>query len=949
MNRSREKVTEKSEKARKKFFEKANIYVKAIRSEQDLRDAAQKCTEEYFKVFGRWGLQPLLYMKGGKKNPRYLIDRDEVWVMYKPPLWQMGGRAQGDKGWQSAIKKLTSETKNLDAAKAKIMTSGEINNLQEWHGLCTGMKWLSSNQEVSDWGFVQRLDLETDGPVVIAKTWRAQSFIKLQMSEHIFGKAYMCLVHGRVENRIQYVKSRFASIADANTASAVMVRYDAENDPFYNQHYNVGRWQNRDVRQAETFFKPIAYYKKKDDGSEFSLVYVNILSGITHQVRITMQSVGHPLVSDDRYLPKAEAMSDIKWCPRNFLCEVRSDWFDMCGPHKDPERRPYTRVSVENPLPKLFQNILENTLTLTEKLDPTADLFQGCQYWALGDQELMNDYPKDRAYRSKVMRWGQRRGIHLDAMERLLMLKREDIEDIMRKYRPQSHPKEESWVCPYCMSMNTADKWGESNNECSKRLHDAKRSMCPGRRTNSADTTLPEGWRNYLGNPTIHMLTIVNRLWLDARRQIFSKRRPVWEKAPAEVEGDFATDAQIEALHARLIEDATSGGYGLQQEELCQVKGLENAKMPLRLPPDCPVRRVRLPARGTGSQWTYTLTGKERLRVAGEFSFNVTPLKGPVEVDADELPEKMVLSDEDLAQQKAAEACRLKAVISVGEQTSMKDDSRPEGLKKRVKAQESTGAKSDPPSKKQKTKESWKKLESTTNPGHFYYINAETGESRADAPPGFEEADPVWKRLESSSKPGKYYYHNLETGESRIERPRGVKVLGEDSVSKQAEERHWQRVPSKTKLGQFYYFNSKTGQNEVKPPTVQPPWLLLESKSVKGQWYYWNEDTAESSEHPPNSAVPAPRDPVSSTAHAVAAKTTSGAGGASKDRLPAGWEEKMSGSHYGKCYYINTATQETRWTRPVWEKVQSSTRAGEHYYQNILTGEVSWDDRVLSS
>eukprot|EP00930_Biecheleria_cincta_P019609 TRINITY_DN1491_c0_g1_i3.p1 TRINITY_DN1491_c0_g1~~TRINITY_DN1491_c0_g1_i3.p1 ORF type:complete len:937 (+),score=157.54 TRINITY_DN1491_c0_g1_i3:150-2960(+) len=936
MSSSREKVTEKSEKAKKKFFEKANIHVKAVRSDKDMKDAAQRCTEEYFKVFGRWGQQPLLYMKDGKKRPRYLIDRDEVWVMYKPPLWQMGGRAWGDRGWQAVIKKLTSETKDLDDAKAKIISSRDINNLQEWHGLCTGLRWISGQQEVFDWGFVQRLDVETDGPVVVAKTWRTQMFIKLQLSEHIFGKAYLCLVHGRVENRIQYVKSRFASIADAKAASAVMVKYDVENDPFYNQHNNAGRWQNRDVRQGETFFKPIAYYKKTDDGSEYTLVYVNVIGSITHQVRVTMQSVGHPLVSDDRYLPKDEAMADIKWCPRNFLCEVRSDWFDMCGPHKDPERRPYTRVSVETPLPKLFQHILEKTLTLTEKLDPTADLFQGCQYWALGDQELMNDYPKDSAYRNKVMRWGQRRGIHVDAMERLLMLKRDDIEDIMLKYKPQSDPEEESWVCPYCMAMNTADKWGETRNECSKKMHDEERSMCPGRRTNSADTSLPEGWRNYLGDPTMHMLTLVNRLWLDTKRQIFSKRRPVWEKAPAEVEGDLANNAQIKALHARLVEDAMSGGYGLQQEELCQVSGLEIAKMPLRLPPDCPVRRVRLPARGVGSQWTYTLSGKERQKVAGEFSFDVTPLTGPVEVDEEELPQKMVLSDEEMAQQKAeAEASHWDTTIQFEEEN--KDKAK------------STGAKLDPPNKKQKTKESWKKLESTTNPGHFYYINAETGESRADAPPGFEEADPVWKRLESSSKPGKYYYHNLETGESRIERPRGVKVLGEDSVSKQAEERHWQRVPSKTKLGQFYYFNSKTGQNEVKPPTVQPPWLLLESKSVKGQWYYWNEDTAESSEHPPNSAVPAPRDPVSSTAHAVAAKTTSGAGGASKDRLPAGWEEKMSGSHYGKCYYINTATQETRWTRPVWEKVQSSTRAGEHYYQNILTGEVSWDDRVLSS
>ena len=55
------------------------------------------------------------------------------------------------------------------------------------------------------------------------------------------------------------------------------------------------------------------------------MVYVNILTGITHQVRITMQSLGHPLVADDRYLPKDQAVADCQWCPRNFLCEVRSE------------------------------------------------------------------------------------------------------------------------------------------------------------------------------------------------------------------------------------------------------------------------------------------------------------------------------------------------------------------------------------------------------------------------------------------------------------------------------------------------------------------------------------------------------------------------------------------------------------------------------------------------
>ena len=154
------------------------------------------------------------------------------------------------------------------------------------------------------------------------------------------------------------------------------LRHDNLSDPFYSKS-KAGWWKRRHVRMAKTFLKPIAYYKKKDDQSEYTLVYVNIMSGITHQIRITMQSLGHPLVSDDRYLPREQAIADCQWCPRNFLCEVRQDWFDMNGPYKNPERRRYSRISVENPLPKLFQDILEKKLELLQKLDTTADVYGG--------------------------------------------------------------------------------------------------------------------------------------------------------------------------------------------------------------------------------------------------------------------------------------------------------------------------------------------------------------------------------------------------------------------------------------------------------------------------------------------------------------------------------------------------------------------------------------------
>merc|ERR1711865_1113552 len=71
----------------------------------------------------------------------------------------------------------------------------------------------------------------------------------------------------------------------------------------------------------------------------------------------------------------------------------------------------------------------------------------------------------------------------------------------------------------------------------------------------------------------------------------------------------------------------------------------------------------------------------------------------------------------------------------------------------------------------------WKKLESSSNPGNFYYFNAETGENSAERPADFEEEKaPDWERIESKSNPGECYYYNRETGQSQADRPAVVAV-----------------------------------------------------------------------------------------------------------------------------------------------------------------------------
>jgi len=727
------------------------------------------------------------------------------------------------------------------------------------------------------------------------------------------------------------VKTRFGELG-SDHATQVMLKHDAENDPFYEWSIS-GRWKGRSVRMAESFFKPMAYYYRKEDNTEYTLVYVNILTGITHQVRITLQSVGHPLVSDDRYLPKDQAMSDLKWCPRNFLCEVRSDWFDLFGPHKDEGRRHYTRMSIENPLPKLFQNVLEQKVTLVEKLDPTADLFAGCRYWALGDEQLMNAFPKDDEYRRKVMRWGQRHGIHLDALDRLLLLSKEDIDDILNNYKSPDDKLNDRWVCPECMAFNC------SANGASLQCSGIAASCSGTRVVEDENKKLPKGWKNWLQDPTMDMLMIVNHRWLEARRKILKFTRPTWEKPPVEPEGAPATSNVLLVLEAALVLNAKSGGYGIQEEDLPNIPGLQDIKLPLADPPeDSNVQRMRLPGRGTLSQWTYILKGKERIKHTQDFCCKVKRLTTPVVVKSDPLPQKQVVSKEE----KMKRDREMERKMQREEEEEKEEEAREKAEEKEKIA--------EPPTKKQK-KGSWKRVESTSNPGNFYYFNAESGETSSEKPHDYEDTLD-WERVESKTAKGEYYFYNNATWESQVERPSGVEIRNDDPKAKSAskskvrprdddeEDIAWKRVESKSKPGQYYYFNSKTGLNDIHPPRVTPPWKLIESKTKKGNFFYFNEDTGENSVDPPPSARPARGSADPKAAKRNQTHTNK------EERLPEHWKKKESDTHKGKFYFLNTKTGETSWTRPsVWEKKESTSNPGVFYWVNALTGETSWEKK----
>lgn len=171
-------------------------------------------------------------------------------------------------------------------------------------------------------GVVHRLDKDTSGIILVAKTQHALEALQSQFKNREVKKTYLALVHGFMEKEEEVE----GIIARNPRAREKFIVIDQDN--------------LAEGKTAQTNFKPQSHYRMTDQKIQeifsdyskiqlrklyamryplFTLLECHPLTGRTHQIRVHLKHIGSPIVGDEKYGGRKTVRLDHRWCQRQFL------------------------------------------------------------------------------------------------------------------------------------------------------------------------------------------------------------------------------------------------------------------------------------------------------------------------------------------------------------------------------------------------------------------------------------------------------------------------------------------------------------------------------------------------------------------------------------------------------------------------------------------------------
>lgn len=168
-------------------------------------------------------------------------------------------------------------------------------------------------------GIVHRIDMDTTGSIIVCKNDKAHNCIAAQLKEHSIRRRYHAIVYGVLEE-------------DEGTVNKTVGRHPSDRKKMA---VNV-----RNGKEAVTHYRVLKRF------DQYTYIECALETGRTHQIRVHMASIGHPLLGDEVY--------SCRKCP--FKLQGQTLHAKTLG-FRHPSTGEY--VEVDAPLPEYFEHLLE--------------------------------------------------------------------------------------------------------------------------------------------------------------------------------------------------------------------------------------------------------------------------------------------------------------------------------------------------------------------------------------------------------------------------------------------------------------------------------------------------------------------------------------------------------------------------------------------------------------